>query len=84
MENLGKRIAQGDFQPGFMVKLLQKDLAILMDEAQRTGAPLLGTALVQQLYSGFERTGEETARHAGAHPRAASAAWGVDTCRRGG
>jgi 3-hydroxyisobutyrate dehydrogenase len=59
MENLGKRIAQGDLQPGFMVKLLQKDLAILMDEAQRTGAPLLGTALVQQLYSGFERTGEE-------------------------
>jgi len=43
-----------------MVKLLQKDLAILMDEAQRTGAPLLGTALVQQLYRGLERTGDET------------------------
>jgi 3-hydroxyisobutyrate dehydrogenase-like beta-hydroxyacid dehydrogenase len=42
-----------------MVKLLQKDLAILMDEARRTGTPLLGTALVQQLYSGFERRGEE-------------------------
>jgi 3-hydroxyisobutyrate dehydrogenase len=60
MENLGKRIAQGDFQPGFMVKLLQKDLAILMDEAQRTGTPLLGTALVQQLYRGLERTGDES------------------------
>ena len=60
MENLGKRIAQGDFQPGFMVKLLQKDLAILMDEAQRTGAPLLGTALVQQLYRGLEHTGDDS------------------------
>lgn len=60
MENLGRRIADGDLQPGFMVKLLQKDLAILMDEARRTGTPLLGSALVQQLYSGFERTGEES------------------------
>lgn len=60
MENLGRRIADGDLQPGFMVKLLQKDLAILMDEARRTGTPLLGSALVQQLYSGLERIGEES------------------------
>ncbi|MFN4032210.1 MAG: NAD(P)-dependent oxidoreductase [Fimbriimonadales bacterium] len=58
MENLGKRIAQGDFQPGFMVQLLQKDLHILLSEARQTATPLLGSALVHQLYTHLERTGE--------------------------
>lgn len=58
MENLGKRIAQGDFEPGFMVQLLQKDLNILLNEARQTATPLLGSALVQQLYAHLERTGE--------------------------
>lgn len=60
MENLGKRIAQGDLQPGFMVKLLQKDLQILLNEARATATPLLGSALVHQLYCHLERTGEDT------------------------
>lgn len=59
MENLGKRIAQGDFQPGFMVKLLQKDLRILLEEAGSQHIPLLGTALVHQLYQILERQGQE-------------------------
>ncbi|MFN7015572.1 MAG: NAD(P)-dependent oxidoreductase [Fimbriimonadales bacterium] len=58
MEHLGKRIAQGDLQPGFMVRLLQKDLQILLDEARATATPLLGSALVHQLYRHLERTGE--------------------------
>ncbi|GIV10584.1 MAG: tartronate semialdehyde reductase [Fimbriimonadales bacterium] len=59
MEHLGKRIVQGDFQPGFMVQLLQKDLHILLNEARQTATPLLGSALVQQLYAHLERTGED-------------------------
>ncbi|MCS7300708.1 MAG: NAD(P)-dependent oxidoreductase [Fimbriimonadales bacterium] len=59
MENLGKRIAQGDLQPGFMVRLLQKDLQILLNEARSTATPLLGSALVHQLYCHLERTGED-------------------------
>ncbi len=59
MENLGKRIAQGDFQPGFMVQLLQKDLRILLEEAGTQHIPLLGTALVHQLYQILERQGQE-------------------------
>lgn len=59
MENLGKRITQGDLQPGFMVKLLQKDLQILLNEARSTATPLLGSALVHQLYCHLERSGEE-------------------------
>ncbi|MCS7065557.1 MAG: NAD(P)-dependent oxidoreductase [Fimbriimonadales bacterium] len=59
MENLGRRIAQGDLQPGFMVRLLQKDLQILLHEARSTATPLLGSALVHQLYCHLERTGED-------------------------
>lgn len=59
MENLGRRIAQGDLQPGFMVRLLQKDLQILLSEARSTATPLLGSALVHQLYCHLERTGED-------------------------
>ena len=57
MENLGRRIAQGDFQPGFMVKLLQKDLRILLEEAHSQHIPLLGTGMMHQLYQLLEREG---------------------------
>ncbi len=59
MENLGRRIAQRDFEPGFMVQLQQKDLQMVLDESRRSQLPLLGTALVNQLYRHLERTGEQ-------------------------
>jgi 3-hydroxyisobutyrate dehydrogenase len=48
LENLGPRIVKGDFSPGFMVKLLQKDLNIVLSQAQRCGISLPGTSLVQR------------------------------------
>jgi len=59
MENLGARIARRDFQPGFMIKLLQKDLRILLEEAGDQHIPLFGTALVHQLYQTLQASGEE-------------------------
>jgi 3-hydroxyisobutyrate dehydrogenase len=59
MENLGSRIADRNFSPGFMVKLLQKDLRLLFGEAERLKVPLPGTALTQQLMRHLENTGEE-------------------------
>jgi len=47
LENLGPRIVKGDFAPGFMVKLLQKDLNIVLSQARRYNIALPGTALVQ-------------------------------------
>lgn len=58
MQNLGTRIAQRDFEPGFMVQLLQKDLHILLEEANRAHIPLMGTALVHQLYQLLEQQGQ--------------------------
>lgn len=48
--NLGAKIVAGELKPAFMIKLIQKDLRIVQDAAQRLGIPLPGTALAQQLF----------------------------------
>jgi 3-hydroxyisobutyrate dehydrogenase len=45
LENLAPRILKGDMNPGFMVRLLLKDLAIVDDTARKSNLPLPGTAL---------------------------------------
>ena len=50
LENLGAQIIKGDFSPGFMVKLIQKDLGIVMDAAKRLDLSLNGTALANQYF----------------------------------
>jgi len=57
-EKLGPRIAGGDFAPGFMVKLIQKDLRIVQGLASSVGLPLEGTALAQRLFADNESHGE--------------------------
>ncbi|MBI3091917.1 MAG: NAD(P)-dependent oxidoreductase [Candidatus Tectomicrobia bacterium] len=54
LEHLGPKIAAGDLQPGFMVRLMQKDLAIALQAAKELRVPLPGTALAQQLLRGVE------------------------------
>jgi 3-hydroxyisobutyrate dehydrogenase len=58
LERLGPRIASGDFAPGFMVKLIQKDLRIVQEIADQLGLPLEGTALAQRLFAENEAAGE--------------------------
>lgn len=48
--NLGPRIAAGDHDPGFMIDLVNKDLAIVLDTAKRAGLSLDGTAHVAELF----------------------------------
>ena len=54
IENLGRAIIDGDFKPGFMVKLLQKDLGIVLDAAKNLHLPLSGTALCHQYFRSCE------------------------------
>ncbi len=42
LANLGPKIAQGDFAPGFMIDLILKDLAIVADNAQALNLKLEG------------------------------------------
>jgi len=54
LSNLGPRIAAGDLNPGFMIRLMQKDLRIVQAAAEALHLPLPGTALAQQLFRAVE------------------------------
>jgi 3-hydroxyisobutyrate dehydrogenase len=57
LSNLGPRIIKRDFQPGFMVDLLQKDLRLVMEASDSAKISLPATALIHQLFSSLEATG---------------------------
>ena len=50
MENRARTMAAGEFEFGFAVEWMRKDLGICLAEAERLGARLPVTALVDQLY----------------------------------
>jgi 3-hydroxyisobutyrate dehydrogenase-like beta-hydroxyacid dehydrogenase len=50
MENRARTMAQGEFEFGFAVEWMRKDLAICLDEAERLDVRLPMTALVDQFY----------------------------------
>ncbi len=62
----GPKIAARDFAPGFMVKLQQKDLRLVMEAAHEMGVPVLGTSLAYQLYTmvEVEEGGDSLGNHA--------------------
>ncbi|MCA0892271.1 NAD(P)-dependent oxidoreductase [Microbulbifer agarilyticus] len=57
MENRYKTMLAGDYEHGFAVDWMRKDLAIVQDEARRNGALLPVTALVDQFYSEVQALG---------------------------
>lgn len=58
LENHGKRMIDGDFQPGFKVSLHQKDLRIVLETAHQMGLALPCTALVAQHLNALVGSGE--------------------------
>ena len=57
LSNLGPRMAQRDFAPGFMVKLQQKDLRLILEAAQEGHVPLAVTGLARQYLTAVEAMG---------------------------
>jgi 3-hydroxyisobutyrate dehydrogenase len=57
LTNNGAKLLKGDLEPGFKVKDYIKDLRIIMETAADTKMPLIGTALVQQLYRNLDAEG---------------------------
>jgi 3-hydroxyisobutyrate dehydrogenase len=57
MENRYKTMLAGEFDFGFAVEWMRKDLAICLAEARENGAPLPVAALVDQFYSEVEQLG---------------------------
>jgi len=50
LANLAPRMIKRDFRPGFKVRLIKKDLKLVMEAAAECGAPLPATGLIQQMF----------------------------------
>ena len=57
MVNRHKTMAEDFYDYGFAVDWMRKDLAICLDEADSSGAPLPGTALIDQYYKDVQAMG---------------------------
>jgi 3-hydroxyisobutyrate dehydrogenase len=57
LSNLGPRIINNNFDPGFFVEHFIKDMGIALDEAKRLGLALPGLALAHQLYLALQAQG---------------------------
>jgi 3-hydroxyisobutyrate dehydrogenase len=69
LSNLAPRVVAGDFEPGFFVDHLVKDLGIALAEARRVRLALPGLALANQLYIALQsqdrgRNGTQALVHA--------------------
>ena len=60
INNLGRRIAHRDYDPGFFIKHFVKDMGIALAEAQRLNLCLPGLALVNQFYTAAMALGAES------------------------
>jgi len=57
LSNLGPRIIQNNFDPGFFVEHFIKDMGVALSEARKLGISLPGLALAQQLYLALQAQG---------------------------
>ncbi len=57
LNNLGPRIIDRNFEPGFFVEHFIKDMGIALDEAKRMNLSLPGLALANQLYLAVQAQG---------------------------
>jgi len=57
LSNLGPRMMNNNFDPGFMVEHFIKDMGIALSEGRRMGLSLPGLALAEQLYQSVKAQG---------------------------
>ena len=57
MDNRGSTMVDGQFEFGFAVDWMRKDLGLVLDEARRNGARVPVTALVDQFYADVQHLG---------------------------
>lgn len=61
LSNLGPRIIDGNFAPGFYIKHFIKDMGIAVQSAEELGLELPGLSLAKKLYEQLAENGEENA-----------------------
>ncbi|MDA0321470.1 MAG: NAD(P)-dependent oxidoreductase [Verrucomicrobia bacterium] len=57
LNNLGPRIIDNNFDPGFFVEHFIKDMGIILEESRRMGIAVPGVALAHQLYLALQAQG---------------------------
>jgi 3-hydroxyisobutyrate dehydrogenase len=57
LANLGPRMLKGDFAPGFMIDLQQKDLRLVLEAAAQAKTPLPALSMVHQLFTSAQAAG---------------------------
>jgi 3-hydroxyisobutyrate dehydrogenase len=57
LTNNGAKLLVGDHEPGFKVKDYLKDLRIIMETSDSIKMPLVGTAIVQQMFKNLDAEG---------------------------
>ena len=57
LTNNGAKLLVGDHEPGFKVKDYLKDLRIIMETSDSLKMPLVGTAIVQQMFKNLDAEG---------------------------
>jgi 3-hydroxyisobutyrate dehydrogenase len=57
LSNLGPKIADGDMAPGFMVKLILKDLNLVEEASRSAELPIPGTVLATELFRASQANG---------------------------
>ena len=63
MDNRWATMARGEFDFGFAVDWMRKDLGLVLDEARANGARLEVTALVDQFYAEVQAMGGRALGH---------------------
>jgi len=57
LSNLGPKIVEGDYEPGFMIDLMQKDLKLVMETANASSTQVTGASMVHQLFNSAQGKG---------------------------
>jgi 3-hydroxyisobutyrate dehydrogenase len=57
LSHRGPQVLRRDWRPGFTIDLQQKDVRLVLEEADRLGVPLLATSLVFNLYRVLQNDG---------------------------
>jgi 3-hydroxyisobutyrate dehydrogenase-like beta-hydroxyacid dehydrogenase len=59
LSNLGPKIIAGDYKPGFFIKLIRKDLRLVVDAARESGLALPGLSLMASMFNSASALGHD-------------------------
>jgi 3-hydroxyisobutyrate dehydrogenase len=59
LSNLGPKIVAGDYRPGFFIKLIRKDLRLVVEAARESGLALPGLSLMASMFNSASVLGHD-------------------------